>query len=179
MWTDSTTVLAWINSESCRFKMFVGTRIAEIQELTAGCTWRYVDSHSNPADDLTRGRTLEELSVTNKWSQGPSFSLRPEPEWPANPLLQVPMDKDEQRKGIFCGIVIEVAAPNIPEPANYSSWSELIEATVQIHKRSEQPSATDYQVAEMLIFQKSQIDSFPEEYKLLKEKDQYLQTVGC
>lgn len=58
MWTDSTTVLAWITSESCRFKVFVGTRIAEIQELTSGCTWRYVDSHSNPADDLTRGRTL-------------------------------------------------------------------------------------------------------------------------
>lgn len=169
MWTDSTTVLAWINSESCRFKVFVGTRISEIQELSAGCTWRYVDSHSNPADDLTRGKMLE-LSVPNKWSQGPSFLLRPESEWPATPLLQVPMDKDEQRKGIFCGIVIEVAAPNIPEPANYASWSELIEATVQIHKRAEQPSAADYQAAEMLIFQKSQIDSFPEEYKMLKAK---------
>lgn len=34
MWTDSTTMLTWLRSESCRFKVFVGTRIAEIQELT-------------------------------------------------------------------------------------------------------------------------------------------------
>ncbi len=93
---------------------------------------------------------LEELSVPNKWRQVPSFLLRPEPEWPAAPLLKVPMNKDEQRMGIFCGIVIE--------------------ATVQIHKRAEKPSAADYQAAEMPIFQKSQIDSFPEEYKLLKAK---------
>lgn len=34
LWTDSTTVLAWLKSESYRFKVFVGTRIAKIQELT-------------------------------------------------------------------------------------------------------------------------------------------------
>ncbi len=80
------------------------------------------------------------------------FLLRPEPEWPATPLLHVSVDKDEQRKGIFCGVVTEVTVPNIPEPTNYPSWSELIEATVQIHKCAEQPSAADYQAAEMLIF---------------------------
>lgn len=39
LWTDSTTILAWLKSESCCFKVFVGTRIAKIQELTAKCTW--------------------------------------------------------------------------------------------------------------------------------------------
>ncbi|KAL1272022.1 hypothetical protein QQF64_031038 [Cirrhinus molitorella] len=125
--------------------------------------------HRDPSE-FTRLKTLEELSVPNKWSQGPSFLLRPEPEWPVTPPVQIPVDKDEQRKGIFCGIVIEVTAPTIPEPDDYPSWSELIEATVQLHKCGEQPSAADYQAAEMLLLQKSQIDSFPEEYKLLKAK---------
>ena len=31
LWTDSTTVLSWLTSDSCRYKVFVGTRIAEIQ----------------------------------------------------------------------------------------------------------------------------------------------------
>lgn len=31
LWSDSTTVLTWLKSESCRFKVFVGTRVAEIQ----------------------------------------------------------------------------------------------------------------------------------------------------
>lgn len=55
-WTDSTTVLHWLHSESCHFKVFVGTRVAEIQELTKAEVWRYVESHQNPADDLTRGK---------------------------------------------------------------------------------------------------------------------------
>ena len=28
MWTDSSTVLTWITSDSCRYKVFVGTRIS-------------------------------------------------------------------------------------------------------------------------------------------------------
>lgn len=46
-----------------------------------------------------------------------------------------------------------------------AKWScgQLVEATVQKLKGPEQPSA-----AESLILQKSQIDSFPEEYRLLK-----------
>lgn len=43
LWTDSTTVLTWLQSDSCRFKVFVGTRVAEIQELTEAQAWRYVD----------------------------------------------------------------------------------------------------------------------------------------
>lgn len=31
LWTDSSTVLSWLQSDSCRFKVFVGTRVAEIQ----------------------------------------------------------------------------------------------------------------------------------------------------
>ncbi len=98
LWTDSTTVLSWIKSESYRFKVFVGTRIAEIQDLTARCTWRYVDSNRNPADDLTRGKTLKDLSVINRWSQGPSFLLEPEPAWPITPAIQPPEDRAEHRK---------------------------------------------------------------------------------
>jgi len=61
LWTDSTTVLSWITSDSCRYKVFVGTRIAEIQTLTDTKSWRYVDSKNNPADDITRGKTLVEI----------------------------------------------------------------------------------------------------------------------
>ncbi len=64
LWSDSTTVLTWLQSESCCFKVFVGTRVAEI------------DSVQNPADDVTRGKTLAELAEPNRWSQGPSFLFK-------------------------------------------------------------------------------------------------------
>lgn len=43
----ASTVLTWIQSESCRYKVFFGTRVPEIQELTELHSWRYVDSSNN------------------------------------------------------------------------------------------------------------------------------------
>lgn len=54
LWADSTTVLTWLQSNSCQFKVLVGTRVAEIQDLTEREAWSYVDSTQNPADDITR-----------------------------------------------------------------------------------------------------------------------------
>lgn len=42
-WSDSTTVLTWLQSDSCQFKVFVGTRVAEIQDLTDHDAWHYVE----------------------------------------------------------------------------------------------------------------------------------------
>ena len=53
LWSDSTTVLNWLHSDSCCYKVFVGTRVAEIQTLTDGQNWRYVNTRDNPADDIT------------------------------------------------------------------------------------------------------------------------------
>ncbi|KAL0203752.1 hypothetical protein M9458_001770, partial [Cirrhinus mrigala] len=74
LWSDSTTVLAWIQADS----------VAEIQELTDPKDWRYVDSKSNPADDITRGKT--------RWSQGPSFLLLLPDQWPQSLLLPLPTE---------------------------------------------------------------------------------------
>lgn len=63
LWSDSTTVLTWLRSESCRFKVFVGTRVAEIQELTDRHLWKYVDSARNPADDVTRGKRWQTVAL--------------------------------------------------------------------------------------------------------------------
>lgn len=34
LWLDSTIVLHWLKSESCHYKIFVGTRVSEIQNLS-------------------------------------------------------------------------------------------------------------------------------------------------
>lgn len=39
LWSDSTTVLSWLRSESYTYKVFVGNRIAEIQDLTDQHEW--------------------------------------------------------------------------------------------------------------------------------------------
>jgi len=41
-WTDGTTVLRYIDSETARFKTFVANRIVLIREATKQSQWKYV-----------------------------------------------------------------------------------------------------------------------------------------
>lgn len=88
LWSDSTTVLSWIQSESNQYKVFVGTRVSEILDLTKPGSWRYINTDLNPADDITCGKTLLELSQPNRWSQGPLFLYQSSDHWPLNPSVQ-------------------------------------------------------------------------------------------
>lgn len=124
LWTDSTTVLQWLKSESCRYRVFVGNRIAEIQEITDQCSWRYVSSADNPADDLTKGRSLSYLATSNRWSQGPPFLLLGPQEWPVLPT-------PELRKSTFCGVITLPTTYSHPDRWNYPTWLDLLDVTVR------------------------------------------------
>ena len=54
MWTDSTTVLQWLNSTS-KQPIFVANHVCEILEHTSVDEWNHVASSDNPADAGTRG----------------------------------------------------------------------------------------------------------------------------
>ncbi|KAK7879830.1 hypothetical protein WMY93_033500 [Mugilogobius chulae] len=134
LWTDSTTVLTWLHSDSCRFKVFVGTRVAEIQELTDPHSWRYVNSAQNPADDVTRGKTLQELSNDGRWRHGPAF-LQQSPEcWPVQPTKEEPEEDPELRKpAISCLITTTVTATLQSQADQCSSFTDLIETVALSH----------------------------------------------
>ena len=72
-WTDSTSVLWWVKGYSRQFKPFIANRIGEIQTSTNPDKWRYVPTKQNPADHLTQGTTLTELSQLMIWWEGPIF----------------------------------------------------------------------------------------------------------
>lgn len=165
-------MLTWLKSESCRFKVFVGARVAEIQELTDRKDWRYVDSARNSADDVTRGKKLKELIETNRWSQGPPFLLLSPDSWPEDPAVHKTEDASELRKSTFCGVTAVASSQPIADPSHPNSWKELLEVTVlELHgaaKSNDPPTAEDFRQAERLILQRVQRDSFPQECSLLK-----------
>lgn len=167
LWTDSLIVLTWLQSESCRYKVFVCTRVSAIQELTSLSSWRYVESANNPADDITRGKTLHELAEKNRWSQGPPFLWRPPEEWPMNPTSEVAVIPEELKKSTFCGGTSIATNSSIPDPKQFSNFKELIEAVA--HERhgaaNKQgcPSAEDHVEAEREILRQVQLDCFPED----------------
>ena len=72
-WTDSTTVLKYLNNKRARYQTFVANRVNLIRELTDVSAWRYVDTANNPADITSRGLDVEDLIKSEVWTTGPSF----------------------------------------------------------------------------------------------------------
>ena len=60
-WTDSTTVLKYINNEDKRFHTFVANRVAVLHNGSDPSQWRHVETKVNPADDASRGLTADEF----------------------------------------------------------------------------------------------------------------------
>jgi len=168
LWTDSTTVLTWIKSESCQYKVFVGTRIAEIQELTSPENWRYVNSELNPADDITRGKSLKDLSHVCQWTQGPRFLQESTETWPTQPFLHS-SDENELRKSLFCAHVA-VFQSSLPDPEQHATWADLVQATYQSVHGTVAPamSASQRIDTELLLLRQAQQDSFPDEVHALQ-----------
>ncbi|KAI3373180.1 hypothetical protein L3Q82_006497 [Scortum barcoo] len=127
-WTDSTTVLNWLQSQSCQYKVFVGTRVADIQELTEGCPQRYMKSEENPADGITRGLTLSQLLGHNRWSNGPSYTKMKHPGRPHQISLHLKSQPNYERPtsvDISYCLLIHVYLMHVPSTTSVSSWRLL------------------------------------------------------
>ena len=92
LWTDSTTVLAWLNRD-LQWGTFVYNRVREIRRLTAAATWRHVPGDANPADLPSRGCHAKQL-LDSRWWEGPKWLSDAYKDWP-NPSSNI--DEDEVR----------------------------------------------------------------------------------
>ncbi|XP_026061422.1 uncharacterized protein LOC113045324 [Carassius auratus] len=163
LWTDSTTVLTWLQSDSCRFKVFVGTRVAEIQDLTEKHSWRYVPSANNPADDITRGRSLCELGPESHWYHGPLFLKNPPNLWPECPTSKE-LDNNELRKVGTCTLVCFTYS----DFSQFKTLEELIESIALQGSTDSNPTASDYRRAEISVLQQAQQECFPSDLEQLR-----------
>ena len=89
-WSDSTCVLQYIRNQSRRFHTFVANRLSVIHENSTPTQWRHVGSELNPADEVSRGLTVEEMNANRKWLNGPPFLRKEEEFWPRDPTVHQP-----------------------------------------------------------------------------------------
>ncbi|XP_059223359.1 uncharacterized protein LOC131997084 [Stomoxys calcitrans] len=82
LWSDSTTVLNWIKTQSSQLPVYEANRVSQIQRLTNISEWRYVSSSDNPADCATRGLLPEDLKTHTIWWHGPHWLHEDSTAWP-------------------------------------------------------------------------------------------------
>ena len=77
-WSDSSTVIAWVNSNKSSFHVFVANRLSEIWENSKVDKWSHVPGILNHADLGTRWMETNDHSADHSWFTGPEFPYRPE-----------------------------------------------------------------------------------------------------
>ena len=123
---DSKIVLAWICSETRRFKPFVSVRVGEIQDNSDPAQWRHVPGEQNVADDVSRGIPVE--SLAGRWQYGPDFLHLPESEWPQDsPVADEVEVQKEHRKVHMVGKQINTQP--LIDCNKFSNWRRLIRVT--------------------------------------------------
>lgn len=72
-WTDSTSVLKYIQNETSRFQTFVANSVAVIRAASKASQWRYVNGCMNPADCVSRGVSASHFLRDQVCLSGPEF----------------------------------------------------------------------------------------------------------
>lgn len=85
-WMDSTIALYWISKEPAHLLPFVANRVQEIQSMATECHWSHVPGEMNPADLLSRGRSVDQLTTDEIWWNGPKFLQLPQEQWPVSQI---------------------------------------------------------------------------------------------
>lgn len=130
----------------------------------------------NPAEDITHGKTLQELAEPNRWNQGPPFLLTDPDEWLTEPASTIndPLDPTELCKLILHGVSPTTDTPVAKDLHQCNTCQELLEASAQeIHRaasKNSRATVEEYWQAQTRLFKKAQQDSFLDKFHLLKEE---------
>ncbi|XP_072048282.1 uncharacterized protein [Amphiura filiformis] len=191
LWTDSMTVLKYIENETSRFHTFVANRVEEIREKSDPSQWHYVPSQENPADDCSRGLTIEKLLKSERWFNGPQFLWKPKSEWPTSPDKTEEISNQDPEVRIKVGVGLVECSDGVQDPItkvvnHCSDWMKVKrivawllrlkrmlqqKAQKKCETRSEsmELSVEELQHAEEIIVKKVQQQAFPAEITALQK----------
>ncbi|XP_053692624.1 uncharacterized protein LOC128741073 [Sabethes cyaneus] len=190
LWTDSRTVLSWLQSDQYKYKQFVAFRVGEILELTNMRDWRWVPTKQNVADVLTKWGRGPPLQNESEWVKGPTMLYQLRDQWP---VIEPSEDTIEEARGlVMFHEVVDVSA--------ISRWTKLVRVTATVvrfiincrRKKAGEPIVTsqatehhrplikarystvqlplqqeELRQAETVLWKQSQFASFPEEMNVL------------
>lgn len=128
-WTDSQSVIKYISNEHSRYKTFVANRVAAIRDASELSQWNYIDSKSNPADDVTRGQNAEKFLNNTRWLNGPEILWENEQKWAVNikPISPLAPDDPEVKRTHIVSTTVCIKEDNATHRliTHFSDWTKL------------------------------------------------------
>jgi len=177
-WTDSATVLQYIQNVHRRFPVFIANRLTEIHEVTKVHQWRHVPGSLNPADEGSRGVDIDYFEPGCRWLSGPEFLWQDKDKWPnENPEVN---QADIPESTVFATAATSEEETQVQQLLRrYSSWQRLLRVMcwvlrfVNAVKRGKQSFSGPLKLTEMrnasrAVIQLVQLESFREEYNALE-----------
>jgi hypothetical protein len=177
-WCDSEIVLHWIKMQSSNLKVFVGHRVAEIQEISDINNWFYVNTADNPADLISRGLLPSKL-VESTWWKGPQWLAIPTDQWSSPVVPQNSNDIPDIKTKVLTYMTHQLKQDDFP--FNYTHSLFKLKRTVawclrfseNCRANSENRKLGNLTVVELdeamkKLVKLSQIESFSEELKYIK-----------
>ena len=130
--SDSTTVLSSVQSPAFKFKPFVKNKVVEIQSLVPSCTWKYIPSAKNTADDkLSKGCLSKVLHDIIK---GPDVLREREPDKLEQPTVNT-AEVDTEKIIVMNTAPLKVITPLL-DVDKFNSWKKLLHVTGYVSKFS-------------------------------------------
>ncbi|XP_048042569.1 uncharacterized protein LOC125266160 [Megalobrama amblycephala] len=139
-WTDSQTVLKYIANDAKRFHTFDKTnRVSVIRDATDVVQWRHIGTKLNPADDASRGMSIEHFLKANRWIQGPDFLLDVPEKWPHSYIDRGLKDDPEVKKDTVVVAAISKCSDSATHQLlnSFSDWRKLKTAVAWVLKFKE------------------------------------------
>ena len=178
-------VLQYIKNTSKRLQTFVSNRVAIIHDGSEPHQWRYVDTKSNPADDVSRGLDAASMVTKEQWKNGPQFLWEEESSWPVTPESSIEIPDSDAELKARANVCTTDAADSHPLDRlieKYSDWFRLKKAVVWLlrfiewlgekardtFQKSKEINVQEIQEAERLIVAYVQRRCFPKELECLR-----------
>lgn len=131
-WSDSSTVLSWLRSDSRRYHQYVAYRVGEILSISHVNDWRHVPSKMNVADEATKWGSSPAFDPDSRWFRGPSFLRESEANWPTEGTKNLPTTSEELRAAFQhhnC-LIIKL----LIDTSRFSNWNRMVRATAYVHR---------------------------------------------
>ncbi|XP_062713999.1 uncharacterized protein LOC115262830 [Aedes albopictus] len=131
-WTDSSTVVSWVKSDTRRYRQYVAFRVNEILSLSTTEEWRWLGTKINVADEATKWGKGPNCKPDSRWIRGPAFLYDDEQDWPKDKFQVTAKDTEEELRPKY--VCSHYLSSPIIDVSRFSKYERLLRCVAYVHR---------------------------------------------